>query len=704
MLVALVVLSPWAFGSVDPRATQAIALVSLAAALGAWRGTPGAGRCSRAPIALWPLAGLWLLAVSQLMPLPESLHRLIAPGSAAVWHPDVPAAAAVLGPGPRPISLHPEATRRSLAFATGLLALALAAAPALRERRPLLRASIAIVAGGVAVALYGLVARLVFTNKLYGIWSVPTIAPFGPFVSKNHFAGYVELTALLAVGLAAGLASEARRGPGLLSWIESSRARFVVAAWGAAAILVLAVPVCLSRGGVVSLAAGLVAFAGLRLWSRRDSRLSPRGLLGLAGGAALLLVALVSVLPGRGPRPRAHPRGSDERPVRLLPAGGVARHTAPRPLEPLGRLRFRRLRGRAPALQDRGRPARGRARRERLPRAAGGGRHRRRGLVAALAALVLTRGLRGAASHGDRLARGLATGATAGLVAIAVHSAFDFNLRIPSNALVCVALVAFVLAVPANGTARTPRLLVPFLLLVTLAVALLTPWAAPRVGPGPMLRAARSGDASLRRAGLEADLTSHLQRRPADAAAWLALAWLRFPTSRDEASALAEWAVELDPASQAVRERVRASRPARFGETTPAGRYWQSPGVPVQICSYTPTPLPRKCKTALKDTGKSRPGARGASAPTPPSEGLVLPRGPDVALAAPFRQPHAHEDEEEHGDLRPLSVRGAHVPLHDGVCRGEARGEHENRQNLAEAVLHGVCDPPDECWHQRIPD
>ena len=40
------------------------------------------------------------------------------------------------------------------------------------------------------------------------------LAPFGRFVSKNHFAGYVELTALLAVGLAAGLADVPLLGPG----------------------------------------------------------------------------------------------------------------------------------------------------------------------------------------------------------------------------------------------------------------------------------------------------------------------------------------------------------------------------------------------------------------------------------------------------------------------------------------------------------
>jgi len=553
-LVALVVLSPWAFGSVDPGATQAIALVSLTVALAALAWDARHGMLQPPPIALWPFAGLWLLAVAQLVPLPESLHRLIAPGSAAVWHPDVPAAAAALGSGPRPTSLHPEATRRSLAFATGLLALALLAAPALRERRALLRASVAIVAGGVAVALYGLVARLVFTNKLYGIWSVPTVAPFGPFVNKNHFAGYVELAALLAVGLAAGLASEARRGPGALSWIESRRARWVVAAWGAAAILILAVPVSLSRGGVVSLAAGLLAFVGLRQWSRRNARLSPRRLLAVGASATLALVALLCVLPA-------------ESRDRVLTLTGVT-------TEQSGSYRLAvwrdtlRLVGSSPwlgsgfgAYQDA------------LPRFKTAAGHlavehaendhlellAETGLVGvflvlALVVLVLARGLRGAASASQRLARGLATGAVAGLVAVGVHSAFDFNLRIPSNALLCTVLVAVVLAVPAEETARPRWIIASIAVAATLAAALLTPWTAPRVDAGLLMRAARSAGSSLRRAGLEADVVGHLRRRPAAATAWLALAWLHHPSSGEGATDFAEWAVRLDPTNRAVLE------------------------------------------------------------------------------------------------------------------------------------------------------
>ena len=523
------------------------------------------GRCSRHRSPFGPSPGSGSSRVAQLVPLPEPLHRLIAPGSAAVWHPDVPAAAAVLGPGPRPISLHPEATRRSLAFATGLLALALVAAPALRDRRTLLRASIAIVAGGVAVALYGLVARLVFTNKLYGIWSVPTVGALRPVREQE------PLRRLRRARRAARGRSRHRpreRGaprPGFLSWIESSRARWVVVAWGAAAILILAVPVCLSRGGVVSLAAGLVAFAGLRLWSRRDSRLSPRGLIGLAGGAALLLVALVSVLPA-------------EARDRVLTLAGVTTDQS-------GSYRLA-------VWRDTGRLARSSpwvgsgfgAFEDALPRfktAAGqlAVEHAENDYLELLAeggivAAWARHGPGGSGPHPGSPRRGEPRRPTGPRPRDRCRGRprrdrrpqrLRFQPADPLERAPVRRARRLVLAVPANGTARTPRLLVPFLLLVTLAVALLTPWTAPRVDPGPMLRAAHSGDASLRRAGLEADLIAHLQRRPADAAAWLALAWLRLPTSRDEASSLADWAVRLHPTSQAVRD-ARSSldaRPAR---------------------------------------------------------------------------------------------------------------------------------------------
>ncbi len=294
-LVALAVLSPWPFGSAHPLVTQGIAVVALLASLAVLAIAPR--RLELPPRVVPPLLGLWLLGAAQLVLLPRGLHRLLAAGSAGVWHPGDPVAAAVLGSGLHPVSIDPEATARWLAFTTGLVALALLAAPALRERRAALRAALAVIASAVAVAVYGLVGRLVFGDKLYGFLAVPTIAPFGPFVSKNHFAGYIEIAACLAVGLAVGLADDARRGHERLSWLDSSHPGRVVFAWGAAAALVLAVPVSLSRGGVVSLAAGLVAFAALRIATRRSGRARGRMLALAMAALAVVTVAVALVLP-----------------------------------------------------------------------------------------------------------------------------------------------------------------------------------------------------------------------------------------------------------------------------------------------------------------------------------------------------------------------------------------------------------------------
>jgi O-antigen ligase len=569
VLVALVVLSPWPFGSVHLRTTQAIALVSLATALAATAWDAWKGRLQLpSRLLLWPLFGLWLLAVFQLLPIPEALHKAIAPGSAAVWHPPIPQVAAVLGEGPHPISLYPDATRRWLAFATGLVALALAAAPALRHRRELLKASTAVVAGAVLLALYAFVARLAFGSKLYGLWTVPTVAPFGPFVSKNHFAGYVELAALLALGLATGLRDEARHGPEPLSWIESRRAQWVVIAYAAAAILILAVPVSLSRGGVVSLAAGLVAFVALRLWSRKASPLSTRNLVLAAAGLVAVLAVTIAVLP-------------HESRARVLTLTGIT-------TEQSGSYRLAlwkdtlRLAASSPvvgsgfgAYEDalpRFKTANGNFRVEHAENdhlellAEGGLLGTGLGATAVLVLLFLaTTSLR---EGNGRFPKALHTGAVAGLVALYVHSAFDFNLRIPSNALLAALLAATL--VPAAGKAAhespLPRRLAAGLALpaaLTLLVALLTPWTQAPWDPTLLRRVPRTTTTALRTTTLKVVLTGHLHGRPAHAGPWLQLAWLSLHSQNEDPTPFAEWATTLDPQNEWLRQtfvRIRATR------------------------------------------------------------------------------------------------------------------------------------------------
>ncbi len=557
-LLALVVLSPWPFGSVHLRTTQAIALISLFTALGAitWDGWHSCLFLPPRPL-LWLLLGLWTLAIFQLVPLSPAFHHWLSPGSAFVWHPSEPAAAAVLGPGPHPTSIHPDATRRWLALATGVTALALTAAPALRDRRMVFRGAIVIVAAGAAVAVFGLVGRVAFGDRLYGILAVPTVAPFGPFVSKNHFAGYVGMTALLAVGLAVGLADAARRRSGWLSWTDSPGATRVVAACGVAVVLLLAVPVSLSRGAVVSLMGGLVAFALLRFALRGSRPLTPRRATAAAAALGMALVAFVIVLPETARARMLTLTGiTDEQSgayrlnvwrdtCHLVAASpvvgfglGVYEDALPRFKTGAGHLRVEH------------------AENDYLESLAEGGAIGGL-LLGALIALVVAVGLRATKDEPHRVPRALRSAAVAGFACLLVHEAFDFNLRIPSNALCSAGLVALLIAPVFQRTSQVPsarsRVRATALgaaVLATLLIALATPWEAETVRP--LARVTRRPEAALRRSALDAQLADVLRRRPANGGDWVRLGWLRLAESRADAAALSRWGAGLDPQNQGL--------------------------------------------------------------------------------------------------------------------------------------------------------
>ena len=205
ILVALAVLAPWPFGSAPPWAVRAVTLIALATAIAVSLAQARQGALFLPRVPLWPVAILVALGFIQLVPLPGALHAILTPGSAQVWHPDEPAAAALLTASARPISLYPGATSAWVGVTGGLIALALLAGPALGRRRTMMAVTWTIVAAGTVVAVYGVVARTVFGPLLFGSIAVPTVSPFGPFVNKNHFAGYVEMPALLALGLGRGL-------------------------------------------------------------------------------------------------------------------------------------------------------------------------------------------------------------------------------------------------------------------------------------------------------------------------------------------------------------------------------------------------------------------------------------------------------------------------------------------------------------------
>jgi O-antigen ligase len=545
VLVAIATLAPWPFGAVLPGALLAVAVIALLAAalalgVGAWR-----GGVALPAVPLWPLAGLAAVALLQLVPLPDALHGLLAPGSHAVWRPAIPEAAAVLGSAARPVSVDPDTTLRGLALGAGLALLAVLAAPALSRPAAAVPAVGAVGAFGFALSAYAVYARARFGALLFGAIAVPTVSPFGPFVNKNHFAGWVVMGALLVAGLALGLADSARGRGG--DWTADPRAAGVVLAVVAAAAMALAGLASLSRGGAAALVAGTGCLVALRVFrgGAPRRRVAPWPTLVLAFVLASILVALVP--------PEVHER------LRTLSGASFRLDTWRDSL---------RLAASSPVLgQGMG------AFHDAYPRFKRGHgivrvEHAENDYLETLAesgapglflsvtglALLLAAAGRGVATGPDRLVRGVGTGAVAALAALAVHSAVDFNLRIPSNA--ALAALAAACAAGAAGVRPRPLSRAGALGLSLSALALLfsalslpdRPWIGAR---REAVQAASSTAPAVRKLRLERAeeaLVRLVERRPAHAESWLLLAGTRAALG-DAASgaALARHAVWLDP-------------------------------------------------------------------------------------------------------------------------------------------------------------
>ena len=218
------------------------------------------------------ILGLLALVVLQLVPMPPPMLRVLSPGSFSFYDTQVLVPPLTVW---KPISVSPADTLRGLA---ALAAFSLLYAAVFRElaegpwRRRLL---LTVVGAGVAITVVAfLQAASPEPHKIYGIWRPRwDWAVFGPYVNRNHFAGYLVMAAPLAIGFALEAISRLRS-----AWARSRRGWLLLGEregnaavrWSAVAMVVVAgLLASQSRGGVSAFALAALA---LPLASRRRRR------------------------------------------------------------------------------------------------------------------------------------------------------------------------------------------------------------------------------------------------------------------------------------------------------------------------------------------------------------------------------------------------------------------------------------------------
>lgn len=461
LLLLAIVLGPWPYGSAaDPARYALSALVLLAAALFA------AGRALAAeglPMLALPAAALPALGVAQIA---------VRASAAPVW------------------------TAEAVVVLAAMASAVVFWSERGQDRAAAVRLAAAVLIVCATEAVFGAVQWSFAPDRIYGRTTPIVTTPFGSYVNHNHFAGLMEMAIVLAASMALGVA-RLREGatPGVVG--------LAGLAFGLAAVHVAS----RSRGGLIALAAGL-AVAGT-LWARAAShrrgvrlRVAPLVL----GGLVVLAFALAVVPEGT----RAHlatifggrPDASGD--YRVDVARDTLRLWAARPVlgAGLGAFadafpEFKRAHGevRTTHAED-----------DAIEFAAESGLA---GLaLAAWLAVLAGRGLADRLRHGrDPLRKSIAVGAAGAVAALAVHSLFDFNLRLPANALVFACLLGLAASPrePARrvGTRALPAIAAGALLLL----AAVATWRA--AGAVAFGRSLRDDDPQMRIAALDTVLRHH---------------------------------------------------------------------------------------------------------------------------------------------------------------------------------------------------
>lgn len=306
--IFLAVFAPLAFGSVETWAWSILVagcLVLAAAERCRRRSLPEASGSEPArPWARYVLLAFGTLFVLgpllQLVPLPAVWIDALRPSQSLGGRSAVLTAWDV-GRSWETISLYPSVTAVEavkLAAYALLFVTLINYRPASGSRRSFVTVlATAIIITGFAVSVIGILQKYSWGGKIYGLRPIRFGSPFGPFVNRNHFAGYIIMVIPLALGML--LSHPARwsriEGNGLRDRLAGSDPRRFLLAF-MIFIMAVALLLSLSRGGIAAGLIGVVFFIAI---ARRYRLLAARkaGLV-MAGALILLTVALVYLGPG----------------------------------------------------------------------------------------------------------------------------------------------------------------------------------------------------------------------------------------------------------------------------------------------------------------------------------------------------------------------------------------------------------------------
>lgn len=289
LFIFLLIFCPLAFGTSELWSIASmeflapLALLSFALSRGGknhWYTVPG----------FWPFFILLVYMGVQLIPLPFDFIRLVSPKAAYLYEP---ALAVADGKMLATLSIHPKATLQELFRFSSYLVFYVVAVQLLSDYRRFRKVLLIIAGLASVIAFFAILQKFSSPDKIFWFREVPSNAnPIGPWVSRNHYAGFMvmilPLVIVLSMHYRPHITYQMPLRERLTSLFTLPKANLHILLIFGAVLIAASLFSSLSRGGILSGIISMIFLLGLLA-------LLKQGRSSLLGITALVLAALLVV-------------------------------------------------------------------------------------------------------------------------------------------------------------------------------------------------------------------------------------------------------------------------------------------------------------------------------------------------------------------------------------------------------------------------
>jgi len=277
----ILIFAPLAFGTVEPWSLTVMETLSFVSLLLYLLRETKKGESSLHDVpGIVPLLCLAAYYVLQLIPLPAGLVRFLSPETYGLYTSTVGIVEPVKWIS---LSIHKKATLQEFFRFAAYVAFYILTVQML-SRRELLKKTVAtVILFSSGIAFLAILQYLFYNRKIFWLRDLPVAGfPFGPFVNRNHYAGFMEMVfpVALCVFLALKPRVEYESLREKLSELLGRRRANNYLLTGLASILIAtSVFLSLSRGGILSLCVSMIFLGGLLIMNGINRR---RGIVVIA--------------------------------------------------------------------------------------------------------------------------------------------------------------------------------------------------------------------------------------------------------------------------------------------------------------------------------------------------------------------------------------------------------------------------------------